>query len=84
MSAKINYCKLISQRWIQKSQDALDSAKIEYEKGHYAFAVNRQYYAVFYAASAILAVENKSYGKHSAVRAALHKEFVKTGEILIV
>ena len=83
MSAKINYCKLISQQWIQKSYDALDSAKIECEKGHYAFAVNRQYYAVFYAASAILAAENKSYGKHSAVRAALHKGFVKTGKITI-
>jgi uncharacterized protein (UPF0332 family) len=83
MKGNVEYCKLISQRWIQKSYDALDSAKIECENGHYAFAVNRQYYAVFYAASAILAIEDKSYGKHSAVRAALHRGFVRTGKIPI-
>lgn len=83
MKGKFKYCKLISQQWIQKSQDALDSAQIECKNGHYAFTINRQYYAVFYAASAILAAEDKSYGKHSAVRAALHREFVRTGKIPI-
>jgi uncharacterized protein (UPF0332 family) len=39
------------------------------------------YYAVFYAVSAVLANEGHEYGKHSAVRAALHRDFVKTNRV---
>ena len=38
------------------------------------------YYAIFYAASALLYSKGKSYGKHSAVLAAFRQFFIKTGE----
>jgi uncharacterized protein (UPF0332 family) len=40
---------------------------------------NRAYYAAFYAVSALFALENKRFSKHSAVAAALHRDLVNTG-----
>ena len=42
-------------------------------------AANRAYYAAFYAVSALLASEEKFYKKHTALRAAVHKDLVHTG-----
>jgi len=42
-------------------------------------AASRAYYAAFYAVSALLALEGKSYKKHSAVESAVHRDLVKTG-----
>lgn len=36
---------------------------------------------MFYAVSALFAAKNLSYGKHSAVRSALYREFIKSGLI---
>ena len=37
------------------------------------------YYASFYAVSAFFALEGKSFSKHTAVEAAVHRDLVKTG-----
>jgi len=37
------------------------------------------YYAAFHAVTALFALEGKSFSKHTAVRAAVHGELVKTG-----
>jgi uncharacterized protein (UPF0332 family) len=37
------------------------------------------YYAVFHAASALFAVEGRTFMKHSALEAAVHRDLVKTG-----
>ena len=42
-------------------------------------AASRAYYAVFNAVSAYFAWEGKSFVKHAAVRASVHKELVNTG-----
>ena len=39
---------------------------------------NRAYYAAFYAVSALFAVEDRFFKKHSGLRAAVHKELVHT------
>ncbi len=54
---------------------------LELSGGHVAFCVNRLYYAAFYAVSALLLERGLNYAKHSAVRAAFHRELVKTGLI---
>ncbi len=64
--------------WFDKAEESLDSANSEILAGRLTFAVNRLYYAMFYAISALFAVKNLSYGKHSAVRAAFHRKFIKT------
>jgi uncharacterized protein len=43
-------------------------------------AVSRAYYAAFHAVTALFALRGRSFIKHSAVRAAVHKDLVKTGE----
>lgn len=42
-------------------------------------AASRAYYAAFHAVCAAFATENKAFTRHSAVRAAVHKEWVKNG-----
>ena len=70
---------ILSQHWLDKSYEANESAAVLLEHLHYAACVNRLYYAAFYALSAVLAKRGLSYGKHSAVRASMHRDFVKTG-----
>jgi len=42
-------------------------------------AASRAYYAAFNAASALFALEGRSFTKHSAVEAAVHRDLVKAG-----
>ena len=51
------------------------------EDGDYVASVNRAYYAVFYAANALLQKENLSSSKHSGVLAMFRERFVKAGRI---
>ncbi len=67
--------------WLGRAEEALISAELEYNAGHHEFAVNRAYYAAFYALSALLLSEGKRFAKHSGVRAALHAELVKTARL---
>jgi hypothetical protein len=65
--------------WWSKALESLASARRENEAGSYAFAVNRLYYAAFYGVCAALLERQQSFRKHSGVRAAFHREFIKTG-----
>jgi len=42
-------------------------------------AASRAYYAAFHATSALLALEGRTFSKHSAVEAAVHRDLVKAG-----
>lgn len=65
--------------WRSKALDSLASARRETEAGSYAYAINRLYYAAFYGVCAALLQRKLSFRKHSGVRAAFHREFVKAG-----
>jgi uncharacterized protein (UPF0332 family) len=65
--------------WWTKARESLASARRELEAGAHEFAVNRLYYAAFYSVSAALLERQLSFKKHSGVRAAFHREFIKTG-----
>jgi uncharacterized protein (UPF0332 family) len=67
--------------WLEKSEEATASADAELDAGRCAFAVNRAYYACFYALSAVLLAEDRRYAKHSGVRAALHRQIIRTGRL---
>ena len=67
--------------WMRKADDALASARSEFSAGRIDFAVNRSYYACFYAASAYLLILGKRFVKHSGVRGAIHQELVKSGAL---
>lgn len=42
-------------------------------------AASRAYYAVFYAVSAVFALEGKAFRRHSALEAAVHRDLVRSG-----
>jgi len=65
---------------IARSEQAVSAAEELYRVGYYDFAASRAYYAVFYAATALLLQEKREFSKHSGVIAAIHRYFVKTGK----
>ena len=71
----------IIKYWFEKAQESIDAAQDEMQANRLSFAVNRIYYASFYAVSAVLLKENLEFKKHSGVRAALHRQLVKSGKI---
>ena len=65
------------QHWWKMAEEALQSARMEYEAGLLHGAINRAYYAVFYAATALFVDRGLSFRKHAGVRAAVHRELIK-------
>jgi len=43
-------------------------------------ATSRAYYAAFHALTAVFALRGQSFNKYSALRGALHKHLIKTGD----
>ncbi len=66
---------------LASADESLDSAEIELAGDHRRFAMNRLYYACFYAASAALLERGHHFVKHAGVRAASHRYLVNTGAI---
>ena len=66
---------------IERAEQAVSAAQKLLLDGYYDFAASRAYYAVFYAASALLLQEGLEFRKHSGVIAAIHQHFIKTGRM---
>jgi uncharacterized protein (UPF0332 family) len=62
----------------QKARESLHAAELLRQEGYLDFAVSRAYYAMFYAAEALLLDHGLSYSSHAAVIAAFGREFAKT------
>jgi len=69
------------QRLLEKADHALEVAKVLEQQGFIQDASSKIYYAMFYAAQALLKAENIEVVKHSAVESALGYHFAKTGRI---
>ena len=67
--------------WWEKSLASVEAARRELEAGDYTFAINRAYYALFYAVSALFLEEGRQFGKHSGVRSAFNRGVVKPGRL---
>jgi uncharacterized protein (UPF0332 family) len=63
------------------AEQSLESAKAEAAASRHRFAMNRVYYACFYAASAVLVSRGLHFVKHAGLRAAVHRDLVKTGAV---
>ena len=48
--------------------------------GYPNVVASRAYYAAFHAVTALLALRGASYTKHEAIRTAVHRDLVRTGE----
>jgi len=66
---------------LEKADRSLAAGERLLADGFPDFAVGRAYYAMFYAAEALLLSRNLSFSKHSAVIAAFGQHFVKTGAL---
>jgi uncharacterized protein (UPF0332 family) len=67
--------------YVQRAREMLEVAQHNLEAGFDGTAVNRAYYAIFYAANAVLASENIARGSHSGVISVFRERFVKPGVI---
>jgi len=67
--------------YLRAARRALEAAALNLEEGYYATAINRAYYAIFYAASGLLWTQGISRSKHAGVISAFREHFVKPGII---
>ena len=73
--------EVLVQYWLEKARESLQSARNEYRDGHLSFAMNRIYYACFYALTAVFRDKDKMFKKHKGLRSALHRDLIRNGII---
>jgi uncharacterized protein (UPF0332 family) len=64
---------------LEQAEQALRDARILLDSGSSSAAVNRSYYAMFYAVLALLAVRGLGTSRHSGAIALFDREFVLKG-----
>jgi uncharacterized protein (UPF0332 family) len=69
------------RKYLEKSDHALLVAEVLSKSGHAPDAASKTYYAMFYAAQALLKSEGIDVIKHSAVESAFGYYFAKPGRI---
>lgn len=62
-----------------RALEAFRSARLLVAHGGFDSAASRSYYAAFHAVTALFAVEDRAFTKHSALEAAVHRDLVKAG-----
>lgn len=65
---------------IESARKTFEAAKILADNGFWNSAVNRLYYAVFYAVNALLVLHKIQTKSHSATKSQFSLHFVKTGK----
>lgn len=66
---------------IDRAKETIEEVRTHIENRYWNTAINRMYYACFYAVSALLAKEQIEVSSHSGVRQKFGETFVKTGKI---
>jgi uncharacterized protein (UPF0332 family) len=66
---------------LNRSERSLEAALLLINNEYYPEAVSRAYYAMFFAATALLHSEGITVSKHSAVISQIGQHFAKTGKI---
>ena len=74
---KIEYVKYR----INSAFKTIDAAKVLAENGFWNSAVNRLYYAVFYAVNALLVMNDIQSKSHASVKSQFSLHFIRTGKI---
>ena len=65
----------------QRAQEALRTTQTLLTAGFPDFAAARAYYAAFYAGSALLLAEGKTFRSHRGVMALIHRDYVRSGRL---
>jgi uncharacterized protein (UPF0332 family) len=69
---------LITYR-MERAQESIEAAQLMLDNGMLTSAMNRVYYAMFYAVQSILITKNASFSKHGQVKGYFNKEFIHKG-----
>jgi uncharacterized protein (UPF0332 family) len=69
------------QLHMEAAAEAVELADELYRGQHVRTAVSRSYYAMFYAATALLASRGLAFSKHSGVIGGYGEDFAKTGDL---
>ncbi len=64
---------------LERADDNLESIQLLIDNGYHDIAVSRSYYAMFYAAEAVLLTKNLKFSSHSGVVSQFGIHFIKTG-----
>ena len=75
----MNPSDVLARHRIARAHAALQEADLLIEQQHFSGALNRVYYAAFYAARALLATRNLDSSRHTGVIALFQEYFVRTG-----
>ena len=67
--------------YMENAHEMINVATLLRNNDSYPSAINRAYYAIFYAASALLVTQEMSRGKHSGVLSAFRQHFIKSDQI---
>ncbi len=74
------YKQALIEYRMERARQTLNAAKLlDKQSADPASIVNRAYYAIFYAALAMLATVGEETSKHSGVMALFDRHFIKTG-----
>jgi uncharacterized protein (UPF0332 family) len=73
--------KATTAKFLEKASRSVEAAERMTKDGDAEFAVGRAYYAMFYAAQALLNEKELRFRKHAGVHGALAQQFVKRGLI---
>ncbi len=65
--------------YLDGAREALRNARYNLDGDFYGVAINRAYYAFFYAATALLLTLDLTRSKHSGVMGSFRERFVKAG-----
>jgi uncharacterized protein len=71
--------ELVAYRFRQ-ARETLEAGRELFASGHCRDAINRAYYAMFYAAVGLLALRRVGSSKHAGVLSLFGRHFVTTGE----
>ena len=63
----------------KRAKQAIQTSRHTLEHGDFDAAASRAYYAAFYAVSALFCLEGRTFKKHTAVEAAVHRDLINTG-----
>ncbi|HPR33469.1 MAG TPA: HEPN domain-containing protein [Prolixibacteraceae bacterium] len=66
---------------ITRSKETIEEVRVHIENRFWNTAINRMYYACFYAVSALLAKDKIEVSSHTGVRQKFGEYYVKTGKI---
>ncbi len=64
----------------ERARDALRDAQVLLAHHGFDGAASRAYYAAFHAVTALFALEGRTFVKHAALTAAVHRDLVKSGK----